>query len=243
MQKSGWLRSCIEGLAWIVATAIIYIAAQYIVAFLYLFIQPHLPVDSVSSTVTMLIYRLAIYAVTIALLAGALWYRFGSVSLRDAALARLLSWKDLGLAVLGAVGYVILTMLALNIAGLFFGVNTGEVQDLGLSTRLYATDLLVAFIVLAVLTPVAEEVIFRGFLYGRLRALTKLWWLPAVIVSALFGLAHMQWNVGIDVFCMSMVACYLRERTDSIWAGIILHMAKNTVAFFVTFVFVAGAAG
>ncbi len=243
MRKSRWLRAFGEGLAWIIVAVIMYIAAQYIVAFLYLLIRPYVPVGAASSTVVLLVYRLAIYAVTIALLAGALWYRFSRVSLRDVALTRLLSWKDLAFAVLGAAAYIILTMLALNIAGALFGVNTGEVQNLGLSTQLYATDLLAAFIVLVVLTPIAEEVIFRGFLYGRLRLLAKSWWVPAVIVSALFGVAHMQWNVGIDVFCLSMVACYLRERTDSIWAGIVLHMAKNTLAFFVTFVFVSGAAG
>jgi membrane protease YdiL (CAAX protease family) len=54
-------------------------------------------------------------------------------------------------------------------------------------------------------------------------------------VSALFGLAHMQWNVAIDVFVLSMVACYLRELTGSIWAGIILHCLKNLIAFIALF--------
>ena len=66
------------------------------------------------------------------------------------------------------------------------------------------------------------------------------WWLPATLVSALFGVAHGQWNVGLDVFVLSMVACGLREATGSIWAGIVLHMIKNMVAFMATFVFVTG---
>ena len=74
---------------------------------------------------------------------------------------------------------------------------------------------------------------FRGMLYGGLRRSKMPWWGAAVIVSALFGLAHMQWNVAIDVFVLSMVACYLRELTGGIWAGFMLHMLKNGLAFFV----------
>ena len=62
------------------------------------------------------------------------------------------------------------------------------------------------------------------------------WWGATLLVSVLFGVAHMQWNVGIDVFALSVVMCILRERTNSIWAGFLLHAAKNFVAFYVTFV-------
>jgi abortive infection protein len=91
-----------------------------------------------------------------------------------------------------------------------------------------------------VLTPLFEELIFRGFLYGKLRIRAVPWWLSAVVVSALFGLAHMQWNVAIDVFCLSMVACALREVTGSIWAGTLLHIIKNMIAFIIKFVIIQG---
>ena len=123
-----------------------------------------------------------------------------------------------------------------------FGVDTSQAQSLGFS-QLLGGELLIAFVVLVVLTPLFEEALFRGFLYGRLRQTSLPWWVPAVIVSLLFGLAHGQWNVGIDVFVLSMVACGLREVTGSIWAGILLHMAKNMVAFFAVFVFTTGIAG
>jgi membrane protease YdiL (CAAX protease family) len=61
-------------------------------------------------------------------------------------------------------------------------------------------------------------------------------WVAIVITSALFGFIHGQWNVGIDVFALSVVLCSLREITGSIWAGILLHMLKNSVAFFIIFI-------
>ena len=57
-----------------------------------------------------------------------------------------------------------------------------------------------------------------------------------LIVSALFGFLHLQWNVGINVFCLSLVLCVLREITGTIHSGILLHMLKNGFAFYLLYV-------
>jgi membrane protease YdiL (CAAX protease family) len=88
---------------------------------------------------------------------------------------------------------------------------------------------------LIIVAPVAEEVLFRGYLYGKLRKSVPVW--AAIgIVSVLFGSIHGQWNVAIDVFALSIVLCVLREITGSIWAGILLHMVKNGLAFYILFI-------
>ena len=61
-------------------------------------------------------------------------------------------------------------------------------------------------------------------------------WPAALIVSIIFGALHGQWNVAIDTFILSMVACYLREATGTIWPGVVIHMTKNAVAFVLLFV-------
>ena len=85
------------------------------------------------------------------------------------------------------------------------------------------------------IAPIAEEVVFRGWLYGKFRSKMPAY-LSIVLVSALFGLMHGQWNVGINVFCLSIVLCLLREVTGTIWSGIVLHMLKNGLAFYLLFV-------
>ena len=60
--------------------------------------------------------------------------------------------------------------------------------------------------------------------------------ISAVLVSIVFGIVHLQWNVGVNVFAMSLVACALREYTGTIHAGILLHMIKNGLAFYYLFV-------
>ena len=182
-----------------------------------------------------LIFRLVIYTYTLLLIGGIVWLRERRLPLHELGFARrMLEWKDVGLALLGAVVYLFVAVVLLSIARSIPGFDSSQAQDIGF-THIYGTERVIAFVVLVMLTPVFEEVIFRGFLYSKLKPIIRHWWIAAVVVSALFGLAHMQWNVAIDVFVLSMVACYLRELTGSIWAGIILHCLKNLIAFIALF--------
>ena len=56
-------------------------------------------------------------------------------------------------------------------------------------------------------------------------------WLAAVIVSGFFAFAHGQVNVGVDTFILSMVGCYLVIKTNSLLPAVLLHAAKNAIAF------------
>jgi membrane protease YdiL (CAAX protease family) len=62
----------------------------------------------------------------------------------------------------------------------------------------------------------------------------------SLLVSLLFGVVHLQWNVGVNVFALSIVLCSLREITGTIYAGILLHMLKNGVAFWLLYVMGTG---
>ena len=236
-------RNVAEAALWLLAFVASYIVAQYAVLLVVQLLFWAGVQWDVGGTVSLLVIRVAMYVVIGLLLAGLLALRVRQrVVLADFGLGRLVQWRDIGLSLAGAVLYVLGTVGLAYIAATFFGLNTAQEQDLGISTRLFGNELMTAFLVLVVLTPVLEEALFRGFLYGKLRrVMAKVpWWLPAILVSALFGVAHGQWNVGLDVFVLSMVACGLREATGSIWAGIVLHMIKNMVAFMATFVFVTG---
>ena len=85
--------------------------------------------------------------------------------------------------------------------------------------------------------------VFRGFLYGKIRGrLNEIvsdkisMMISIFLVSLLFGIVHLQWNVGVNVFAMSIVLCGLREITGTIYSGILLHMLKNGIAFYLLFV-------
>jgi hypothetical protein len=228
------------GLAgWVVLLVAAYIGAQYIVSFAIIGLM-HIGLPwSESSTIDTLSFRVYVYVAMVAIIAAVAWRRYRKLSLEQIGLARLPEWSDIGLSLAGVIVYMLASTIALTLASNIPGFSPDQAQNLGLG-RLFGGDVAIGFLVLVILTPLFEEVIFRGFLYGRLRNLQLPWWVASLIVSVLFGVAHMQWNVGVDVFFFSMVACLLREMTGSIWAGVLLHMVKNFLAFLVTFVFIQG---
>jgi membrane protease YdiL (CAAX protease family) len=114
-------------------------------------------------------------------------------------------------------------------------INWQQTQNVGFHALYQFHEYILAFVCLVVLAPICEEIIFRGWLYGKLRV--KMPAIPAIlIVSTLFGIMHFQWNVGVSVFAMSLGMCFMRELTGTIWSGVVLHMIKNGIAFYALFV-------
>ena len=158
-------------------------------------------------------------------------------------LAGLPTWTDIALAPIGYIASLILAAGLVGLFSLFPWFNAEEAQNVGFTLFMSGFDRVVAFLTLVVLAPIAEEIIFRGWLYGKIRnklngKIKDVWGMiiSILIVSVLFGLVHMQWNVGVNVFALSVVLCGLREITGTIYAGILTHMIKNGVAFFIIYV-------
>jgi membrane protease YdiL (CAAX protease family) len=137
---------------------------------------------------------------------------------------------------LGMFVYFVLTTIVLAIAtqALTF-VDYSQTQETGFAEIATRPEYILAFLSLVVVAPFAEEILFRGYLLGKLRKYAPLW-LAILITSVLFAVVHFQWNVGIDVFVLSIVLCLLRVYTGSLWASILLHMIKNGVAFYFLFI-------
>ncbi len=184
----------------------------------------------------------------------------------DLGLLGLPTWSDLGLAPVAFIIYMIFAGLITNLfVYIFPWFDATETQQIGYSRFLTGPDLALAFFSLVILAPIAEELIFRGFLYGKIKSVfykeeaitkeavakkskalkslksPKRAELVAIIVSTLltsllFGIMHLQWNVGVNVFVMSIFLCLLREVTGSTYSGILMHAIKNLIAFYILFI-------
>ncbi len=143
--------------------------------------------------------------------------------------------RNFGLLAICFVGYFAATIVFSLLATLLPWVDVNQAQDVGFKNLSNASDLVLAFIALVILPPIAEELLFRGYLFGKLRQENG-FWISTIITSLLFGLVHLQWNVGIDTFVLSIFLCILREKTGSIWTSMLLHGTKNGVAYFFLFV-------
>ena len=157
------------------------------------------------------------------------------------------TWSDIGLALVSYIAYLVLALILTSFFSIFPWFNSNEAQNVGFGMFMSRPELILAFFSTVVITPIIEEVIFRGFLYGKLREVlaeknsnVASIIISVILTSALFGLMHGQWNVGVDVFGLSVILCLLREITGTIHAGILLHILKNGIAFYLVFVLGAG---
>ncbi len=178
-----------------------------------------------------------IYSLTLVIAIGVPYVTRGSVASREElGLTRLPSWMDILLTPAAMIVYLIASAsLVLATSSLFPQINLTETQDVGFNNISAQWQYILAFATLVIIAPVAEEVVMRGYLYGKLKKYIPLW-AAVLVTSALFGIAHGQWNVAIDTFALGIVLCLLREVSGNIWAGILLHMLKNGVAFYFLFV-------
>jgi len=90
----------------------------------------------------------------------------------------------------------------------------------------------VLFILAVVFAPIAEELLFRGWIYTSLRA--QFGFIAALLVSALtFALAHNEEThlYALVVFPIGLGLGVMREKSQSVQATIIFHAIFNTIAF------------
>jgi membrane protease YdiL (CAAX protease family) len=158
-----------------------------------------------------------------------------------AGLARRPHPTDFGLRptrVLPALGWMALAFVAFYLVTVIWvqivGGNTDDkklVTDLGVDRSTIAM-LSVAFLV-AVVAPIAEEFFFRGFFFGALRNWRGVW--PAAIITGLvFGAIHVSSSSAtflVPLAFFGFLLCVLRARTGSLYPGIVLHCANNSLAF------------
>ncbi len=81
-------------------------------------------------------------------------------------------------------------------------------------------------VTVGIAAPMAEELIFRGLLFQRMKDWVKPWF--AVVFSAvLFGLYHGNVVQFIYAFIMGMVFALVYKRTGILWTAIVAHLAAN----------------
>lgn len=145
------------------------------------------------------------------------------------------SWRWIGLGVVaGIVGLV----TSVGVVAAFIAI-TGDTSDLrpDLTAGASGSGVQVAlFLALGgVLVPFAEELFFRGLLFGALR---RHGFLVAVLVSSvLFGLAHGLSVALVGAALFGALTAVLYERSRSIWPAVAAHVTKNASALTAAVVF------
>ncbi|MGM0829165.1 MAG: CPBP family intramembrane glutamic endopeptidase [Bacillota bacterium] len=149
-----------------------------------------------------------------------------------------LSWSEVGVkpftvkdwkiiiiySVILFVGAVIIVVLTSFIGNSWENSKTEALQQ----NATFFT-ILIAFISAAIISPLYEEIFYRGFLYRWLR--TRIGFTGALLLSSLiFTIIHIPtYNVMPVNFFSGILFALAYERTNSIWPSVLIHGLTNGI--------------
>lgn len=130
--------------------------------------------------------------------------------------------------------------LLYRVSHVFFDGHT-NLNDVTIAAQVHAAPRMTMLIVI-VLAPFVEEVLFRGLVFGCLREKSRI---AAYIISCvLFAFAHVwtfalsDWDISYFVLMLQylvpgVVFAWAYDHSSSLWSAILLHAAVNALSVFV----------
>lgn len=247
-KKLGGLRIAGSYLLWVLAS---FIFAQFAIGLLFYALGAlNVPLVYLSESVLQFIAALLVYALALLTAIAGPYKLFKSkTTLTELGLVQKLPrWRDIGLAPLVFIACFIISAVTISILASLFpqAIDLTQKQAIGFDNVVQRYEMIAAYITLTILAPIAEELLFRGYLFGKIRKVVSAK-VTILLTALLFSSLHLigflsngdfqlQWSVMIDTFILAIGLGILREYTKSIWAGVLVHTIKNTIAFFVLFI-------
>ncbi len=94
---------------------------------------------------------------------------------------------------------------------------------------------IIMVLIVAILGPLAEELMFRCMIFRTLRKGFTFW--PAAIISAaMFGIFHMDLIQGTYAFCFGIFLAYVYDKNWSLFAVWLMHGLFNGASFVMDFI-------
>lgn len=154
-----------------------------------------------------------------------------------------LSWSEVGIkkftvkdwkiivifSIILMVGAVIIMLLTIFIGNSWENSKTEAIQQ-----NVTFLTVLIAFISAAIISPIYEEIFYRGFIYRWLR--TRIGFIGAILLSAIiFTIIHIPTYNAMPVnFFSGIIFALAYERTNSIWPSVMIHGLTNGIMVLLT---------
>lgn len=146
---------------------------------------------------------------------------------------KVFSWRQLGLKRVDREHYDESIILFVLISTLIFIIQS-LLTRLGVPLQQWSFTTTeggwLAFGVAVLVTPIIEELYFRGFLFRGLM-LHHRPWMAFIISAALFAALHPPVLVMVEVFIVGLLLAYVMRETRSIWPGVVIHALNNAIVF------------
>lgn len=184
---------------------------------------------SIPSAIENMVYYYVLFAVTLII-----FHRFLARTSRLFADNLVTACKSVGLGLVALYG---LNELAFRLINLVLNDHT-NLNDYTISAQIQDAPRLTILIVV-LLAPFVEEVLFRGLVFGNLKRKSRL--LAYIVSCALFALLHVwqfavvQQNITyllvmVQYLVPGIVLAWAYEHSGSLWSSIALHAIANALA-------------
>jgi len=154
-----------------------------------------------------------------------------------------LSWKEVGICKISAkywwriLIWLLITIVSSVIVVIltsFLGNSVENSKTESLQQNINLLTVLIGIISAGVISPIYEEIFYRGFIYRWLRVRLGMNW-GILISSLIFTVAHFPTVNAMPVnFINGIVFAWVYEKTGSVIPGMIVHGLMNTTAILLT---------
>lgn len=146
---------------------------------------------------------------------------------------RRISWKDSNIILLWTVLLIVLSIIIV-VVQTYFGIGTSNIKTESLQNDLSLISILIAFGSAAIVSPIYEEIFYRGFLYRFFEQRFGVW-IGMLVSAGIFTLAHLPTtNTLLVNFVSGLVFAWVYERTNSIYSSMVIHGTFNGLAVLLT---------
>jgi membrane protease YdiL (CAAX protease family) len=141
------------------------------------------------------------------------------------------SWRDIRIGAAYGFGGLVVTipasLLYVALVGrerassaigeVFGGLRAGPTAAVGVA------------LVVVLLAPLCEEIVYRGLLWGAIERYGPPRWVPFVVTTLLFALAHFEFTRTPLLFVVALPIAFARLHTGRLAASVVAHQVNNLV--------------
>lgn len=139
-------------------------------------------------------------------------------------------WLDIAVWMFILIAASVLLVIVMDL----FGVSTANSKTESLQSQLTVAHFLIAFASASIVSPIYEEIFYRGFLYRFFSSRYGVW--PGMLISsAIFTFVHIPTFNTLPVnFVSGMVFAWIYQKTGSVIPAIVMHGLFNGIAITLT---------
>jgi membrane protease YdiL (CAAX protease family) len=139
------------------------------------------------------------------------------------------SWRDIRIGAAYGVGGLMITVPASLLYVVLVGPEraSSAIGDVFAGLRAGPLAAIGVALVVVVVAPLCEEIVYRGLLWGALERHSPPRWVPLVVTTVLFALAHFEFTRTPLLLVVALPIALARLRTGRLAASVVAHQVNN----------------